>query len=70
MYHSRHICKQSLGSADVTSSFVTSDVLLAGLQSKSVCDIALCILGHTNKSTGQFALQAILATEELLSQSM
>lgn len=64
-YHSCHVCEQCLSSADVAGSFVTSNVLFAGLQSKSVRDIALSILRHTNKSTGQFALQAILATEEL-----
>ena len=57
--HSRHYSKQHLGGADVTGGTLTPDVLLPGLQGKSVCRGALGIYRDAYEPSWHGALEFV-----------
>lgn len=59
-----HVGEEGLGSADVGSGLLTTNVLLTGLEGKTVGRVALGILGDTDETAGHPALVFILAGKE------
>lgn len=62
--HRGHHCQQHLRGADVGSRLVAANVLLAGLQGKSVSGLALGVDGNTDQATRHFAFQRVFASHE------
>ena len=58
---SRHVCKESLSSANVACSLVSSDVLLSRLHGHTVGNVVVSVLGDTDDSTRHLPFEIIFA---------
>jgi hypothetical protein len=59
-----HVGEEGLGSANVGGGLLTTNVLLTGLEGKTVGRVALGVLGDTDETTGHPALVLVLAGKE------
>lgn len=59
-----HVGEEGLGSADVGGGLLTTNVLLTGLEGKTVGRVTLGVLGDTDETTGHSALVLVLAGKE------
>lgn len=62
--HGGNICQESLCSADIAGSLLSSDVLLSGLETHSVAGVALVVLGDSDDSPGELSLVLVCAGDE------
>lgn len=62
--HGSDIGEQGLGSADITGGFFSSDMLLSGLETHSVANITLVILGDSDDTSWELSLVLISAGDE------
>jgi hypothetical protein len=61
---SRHVGKQSLSSADIAGSLLTTNVLLTSLESQTKSRLAETVLGNTNETARNLALVLLRCSEE------
>lgn len=62
--HGRHVGEEGLGRADVAGGLFTTNVLLAGLKSKTKSTSASAVLGDTDNTAGKTALAGFLSGHE------
>lgn len=62
--HGSNIGEQGLGSADITGGLFSSDMLLSGLETHSVANITLVILGDSDDTSWELSLVLISAGDE------